>query len=219
MEAKMKRLLFTVGIAVASINVDAQSAFQGFYGQVGIGYESTSVKFSGGTQASVGPYNISANNSNSFTGVIGVGGYFPVTQSFLMGIGAEYNPIPSSSADYTVTLPAVPLTYSASYKKKNSYNIFLSPALVIDKNKLAYAKVGFTGLSSEQTVLGEKTTSNFTGYSLGLGYRQIIQGGLYGFIETNYATYSSKQDTNFDGATGNNKPTTMNAILGVGYKF
>lgn len=215
----MKRLLFTVGIAVASINVDAQSAFQGFYGQVGIGYESTSVKFSGGTQASVGPYNISANNSNSFTGVIGVGGYFPVTQSFLMGIGAEYNPIPSSSADYTVTLPEIPFSYRASYKKKNSYNLFLSPALVIDKNKLAYAKVGFTGLSSEQTVLGEKTTSNFTGYSLGLGYRQIIQGGLYGFIETNYATYSSKQDTNFDGATGNNKPTTMNAILGVGYKF
>jgi hypothetical protein len=79
--------------------------------------------------------------------------------------------------------------------------------------------LGYTGLSSEQTVLGEKTTSNFTGHSLGLGYRQIIQGGLYGFIETNYATYSSKQDTNLDGATGNNKPTTMNAILGVGYKF
>jgi outer membrane immunogenic protein len=215
----MKRLLFTVGIAVASINVNAQSAFQGFYGQVGIGYESTSVKFSGGTQASFGPYNISANNSNSFTGAIGVGGYFPVTKSFLIGIGAEYNPIPSNSADYTVTLPEMNFSYGASYKKKNSYNIFLSPALAIDKNKLAYAKLGYTGLSSEQTVLGEKTTSNFTGYSLGLGYRQIIQGGLYGFIETNYATYSSKQDTNFDGATGNNKPTTMNAILGVGYKF
>lgn len=215
----MKRLVLALGIAMASMNTIAQSTFEGLYGQVGAGYESVSVKFSGGTQTTFGPYTISSDNSNSFTGAIGVGGYFPVTQSFLMGIGAEYNPIPSSSADYTVTVPAVPLTYSASYKKKNSFNIFLSPALVIDKNKLAYAKVGFTGLSSEQMVLGEKTTSNFTGYSIGFGYRQIVQGGLYGFIETNYATYSSKQDTNFDGATGTNKPTTMNAIVGVGYKF
>jgi outer membrane immunogenic protein len=215
----MKRFVLAVGISLISMGTIAQSAFEGFYGQVGVGYESTSVKFSGGTQASVGPYNISSNNSNSFTGVIGIGGYFPVTKSFLMGIGAEYNPIPSSSADYTVNLPSIPFSYTASYKKKNSYNIFLSPALVIDKNKLAYAKVGYTGLSSEQTVLGEKTTSNFTGYSLGLGYRQVIQGGLYGFIETNYATYSSKQDTNVDGATGTNKPTTMNAIVGIGYKF
>jgi outer membrane immunogenic protein len=215
----MKRLVFAVGIAMASMHANAQSTFEGFYSQVGAGYESVSVKFSGGTQTGFGPYTISSENSNSFTGAISVGGYFPVTQSFLMGVGAEYNPIPSSSADYTVTVPSQSLTYSASYKKKNSYNIFLSPALVIDENKLAYAKVGFTGLSSEQTVLGEKTTSNFTGYSLGFGYRQILQGGLYGFIETNYATYSSKRDTNFDGATGTNKPTTMSAIVGVGYKF
>ena len=215
----MKRLVLVVGFAMASMNAIAQSVFEGFYGQVGAGYESGSVRFSGGTQTTFGPYTISSDNSNSFTGAIGVGGYFPVTQSFLMGIGAEYNPISASSADYRVTVPSIPLTYSASYRKKNSYNVFLSPALAIDKNKLAYVKVGFTGLSSEQTVLGEKTTSKFTGYSLGFGYRQIIRGGLYGFIEANYAAYSSERDTSVDGATGTNKPTTRNAIVGVGYKF
>ena len=63
---------------------------------------------------------------------------------------------------------------------------------------------------------GVKDTYNFSGYSLGLGYKQIIEGGLYGFAEANYASYGSKTliDTN-----GNLKPTTMNFLVGVGYKF
>jgi outer membrane immunogenic protein len=211
-----KKLLAAALLSAATTGAMAQSAFEGGYGQIGIGYESTSVSFSGGTISGVG-YSATANNSNSFTGAIGVGGYFPVSQSFLIGIGAEYNPIPGSSADYTLTVPAAAFSETGTYKKKDSYNIFVSPALAIDKDKLAYAKVGFTGANIETSASGQTDTTSYTGYSLGLGYRQIIQGGLYGFIETNYAAYSSKNDG--AGATGTNKPTTMNVMLGVGYKF
>lgn len=207
-----KKLLVAALFTVVGTGAMAQSAFEGAYGQIGIGYESTSVNFSGGTVGGVG-YSASANNSNSFSGVIGVGGYFPVTSTFLMGIGIEYNPIPSSSANATITVPSLGLSGTTSYKKKDSYNIFVSPAIAIEKDKLAYAKVGYTGA----TIQADGENTNYTGYSLGLGYKQIIDGGLYGFGEVNYAAFSSQNDGT--GLTGTNKPSTMNVMVGIGYKF
>lgn len=205
------KLLVVAAATVMAGSAMAQSAFEGFYGQLGVGYESTSVKFSGGTVDSTS-YSASANNSNSFSGVIGVGGYIPVSSSFLMGVGIEYNPIPSSSANATVTVSGATPDI-ISYKKKSSYNIFLSPAIVIEKDKLAYAKVGYTGA----TIQADGNNTNYTGYSLGLGYKQIIDGGLYGFGEFNYAAYSSQIDG--PGLTGTNKPSAINVMVGIGYKF
>jgi opacity protein-like surface antigen len=213
---KIKLLVAAAATVVAS-SAMAQSAFQGFFGQVGVGYESASTSFTGGTVSGTG-YSVSSNNSNSFAGTVAIGGYFPVSGSFLLGVGAEYSPIPGSSADVTVSIPAAsPSTYSGTWKKKNSYNLFVSPAIAIDKDKLAYAKVGFTGANVETTFAGSSETTSYTGYSLGLGYKQIIQGGLYGFGEVNYAAYSSQSDGG--GFSGTNKPTATNVLVGVGYKF
>ncbi len=93
----------------------------------------------------------------------------------------------------------------------------MSPALAIDKTKLAYLKVGYTGMSAQTTALDNiQDTYNFSGYSLGIGYKQIILGGLYGFAESNYSSYGSK---NLSETTGNLKPKTMNVLLGLGYRF
>ena len=168
---KIKLLVAAAATVVAS-SAMAQSAFQGFFGQVGVGYEAASTSFTGGTG-----YSISANNSNSFAGTVAIGGYFPVSGSFLLGVGAEYSPIPGSSANVTLSVPADdPSTYSGTWKKKNSYNLFVSPAIAIDKDKLAYAKVGFTGANIDSTFSGSTTTTSYTGYSLGLGYTNFELG-------------------------------------------
>jgi outer membrane immunogenic protein len=217
----MKKLLIAAAAAGLVGTANAQSAFEGFFGQIGIGYESIDPKFSNGTitgaSATGQAYTISGSSSNSFTGNVAVGSYFSITKEFLLGIGAEYSPIAGSSANATFSIPAYSYSEVFSYKKKNSYNIFLSPAYAIDKTKLAYAKVGYTGLSTETTNPdGTKDTTNYSGYSLGLGYKQIIDGGLYGFAEANYASYGSKPLADLSGST---KPTSMNFLVGVGYKF
>lgn len=189
-----KRLLVATLFAASATGAFAQSAFEGFYGQAGVGYESSSTSFSGGSVQGF-PYSVSANNSNSFAGTVGIGAYFAVTSNFLLGIGAEYSPIPSSNANFTLNVPGTNLaSVPGTWKKKDSYNLFVSPAIAIDKNKLTYAKIGFTGTNIELTIGGDSETTSYTGYSLGLGYKQIIQGGLYGFGEVNYAAYSSKSD-------------------------
>jgi outer membrane immunogenic protein len=212
---KTKKLIIITALASALIapSAFAQSVFQGFYGQIGIGYESSAPSFSGGgVTGTPYSYSVSSSNLNYFTGTVAAGYYFPITNAFLLGIGAEYSPIESPSTNYTVTVPSAKYTEQQGVKKQNSYNIFISPAWAIDKEKLAYAKIGYAGAQYKA-----EQTDNFTGYSLGLGYRQIITGNWYGFGEANYTSYGNQNLAS--NATGTVSIKAMNALVGVGYKF
>lgn len=146
-----KLRLYTVlasSLMAASIgNAQAQS-FDGFFGQVGIGFESISPSFSNSGVNVTGygyfPYNTSIDSSNGFTGTVTAGYMIPVTKDFLFGIGAEYSPLESQSSNYTVGITGLG-TAQGSYKKENSYNFFVSPATPIGKDGLLYGKVGYTG--------------------------------------------------------------------------
>jgi opacity protein-like surface antigen len=113
-----------------------------------------------------------------------------------------------------LSVPAAAYTEVGKVKKTNSYNIFLAPGFVIDKDKLVYVKVGYTGMSLKSA----SDTTNFTGYSAGLGYKQMISGSLYGFAEVNYAKYGD-QNIGGTGVTGTFNASATNALVGVGYKF
>ena len=214
---KLKLLVAAAATVVAS-SAMAQSAFVGAYGQIGLGYESISPSFSGGTITGGSTryaYNVSSSNSNDFTGNVALGYTFALSPAFTLGLGAEYAPLEGSSSNYTISVPSARVSSTSSYKKTDSYNIFLAPGYVIDKDKLAYVKVGYTGASIKDSD-GSKT--NFTGYSAGLGYKQIISASWYGFAEVNYAKYDN-QNLSGTGITGTVNATSTNALVGVGYKF
>lgn len=142
-----------VGAIFALLETSAMSqSFEGAYGQIGIGYESVTPTLSvdslnvTGTGVIPGsyPFYSTISNSNSFTGAVGVGYNYVVTKDFLLGIGVEYNPIEGQSANYFgYTALLGPL--NGTWKKQNSYNIFISPATPIGNGGLLYGKVGFTG--------------------------------------------------------------------------
>jgi len=208
------KLLAALGLMSLTAPSFAQSVFEGFYGQVGIGYENSTPSYSGGTlNNSTYSYGISGGTTNSFAGTATIGYYFPVTGNFLLGIGAEYSPLSGTSSNATVTIPALKYSESQSIKKGDSYNLFISPAYAIDKEKLAYAKVGYSSANYE--IGGDNDTYN--GYSLGLGYRQIIQGSWYGFAEVNYMSYGNQNVATNASGTASFKVT--NALVGIGYKF
>jgi hypothetical protein len=211
---KVKSLIVGIGFISLAVPALAQSVFEGFYGQVGIGYENSTPSYSGGTlNNSTYSYGISGGTTNSFAATATIGYYFPVTGNFLLGIGAEYSPLSGTSSNATVTIPALKYSESQSIKKGDSYNLFISPAYAIDKEKLAYAKVGYSSANYE--IGGDNDVYN--GYSLGLGYRQIIQGSWYGFAEVNYFSYGNQNVATNASGTASFKVT--NALVGVGYKF
>lgn len=232
----MKMKLLTAALSsVAATGVFAQAkSFEGFFAQAGIGYEMVSPSLSfgnlnitnnGSAVASV-PTSSTINSSNSFAGTVTAGYNFVVTKGFLLGLGAEYSPLAGSKADYSGTYGSYG-TANGKYNKENSYNIFISPATPVGSNGLLYGKAGFTGATVKSQCDGcSSSTTNLTGYSLGLGYKQFISGGLYGFGEVNYASYgnnSSTETASFStyraSQTSTISANTTNFLVGLGYKF
>lgn len=227
---KIISLLALTGVAtLSSIQVNAQSKFEGAYGQLGVGYENVTPSFSssGLTVSGLGtlPINTTVSNQGSFVGVVGAGYMAGLTKDFFLGLGVEYSPFAGQSGNYSYGIAGVG-TQTGTYQKQNSYNVFLSPATPIGQDGLLYGKVGFTGASIKATESGSSNTTNYTGYSLGVGYKQIIQGGLYGFGEVNYISLGNTTNTYSGVVSGHtysysntSSANAYNAIIGVGYKF
>jgi hypothetical protein len=197
--------------------------------------------------------------------VLGAGYYWQASEKWLIGVGADYSVLSQTSSNWTnnvynlpgsnLIAPDATLTGSGLSKKlSNRFNFFLTPAYAIDKDKLVYLKAGYSqvsaqfnrattatgtlnGVSNTVAAVGGSMTSTQGGYLLGLGYKQIITGGFYGFIEGNYMSYSApsytfgtqKQVKTALGVTPSSSisssttgPNSLNSyqfLLGVGYAF
>lgn len=225
----LKKGLLPVFLIILSSVTHAQSKFEGFYGQIGIGYEGISptvsnsnVSISDGTSLPIG---IATNNSNSFAGTITAGYMKTLSDSFLIGIGAEFSPFKGRKTNFTGSLLGYDFG-TGTYNKESSYNLFISPAAPIGQDGLIYGKFGYTGATINTTFASVSNSANYSGYSLGLGYRQVIEGGLYSFIEGNYMHYGNKtisETGSIPGYTVSSSITTRavayNFLIGIGYRF
>ena len=223
------QLGLVIALATLATSSFAQSKFEGFYGQVAVGYESisptltnTPIAVSG--SSSTIPLATSISSTSGATGNVALGYTASVTKDFTLAIGAEYYPINSQSGNYTSTLAGK--TSSGTYQKQNVYNIYLAPGMNVGTDGLAYFKVGYTGASIKSTQGSASSTENLSGYSLGLGYKQFFTGNWYGFGEANYFSYGNSVDNQRAPASTRTLSwsTTLNAnvynlLIGLGYKF
>jgi len=239
----MNNKIIAAAALVLSSSVGAQSAFEGFYGQISTGYENNTVN---NTDITVNQSRVSAafpartfidsNGGNASKGdmplVLGLGYTFSLAPKFTLGLGADYSTLTSKTNTITYT-PAGGRTNLANYKISNRYSIFLTPGYAIDKDKLAYFKAGYSNQKLEGfdgTSGNSEGSSNMSGYVLGLGYKQMITSGFYGFAEGNYYTFS-KVNLDSTGPTAGNRiggtyatsanpgANAYNFLIGVGYKF
>jgi len=220
------------GCAVASlmaVDAQAQSAFAGFYGQLSTGYESNQLGSLSGSATNTpnqGTDVIRSAPSQTFGGaplVLGAGYYWQASEKWLIGLGADYSALSQTSSSIPVSVTNVPVNNSlksgetatlngANIQLSNRFNLFITPAYAIDKDKLVYIKAGYSqvttqfnrsnsltrtvnGVSTTAAAAGESQSSNQGGYLIGLGYKQIITSGLYGFVEGSYMSYSAPSDS------------------------
>jgi hypothetical protein len=203
----------------------AQSAFSGFYGQVSTGYESNQLGSLSGNSTNT-PFARTDTDksapSQNFGGaplVLGAGYYWQANEKWLLGFGADYSALTQTSSNITITSTNSPgstsipagqsaTTNGANLQLSNRFNLFLSPAYAIDKDKLVYLKAGYSqvagqynrqtsattitnGVSVTTPATGGNQSTSLSGYIVGLGYKQIIKSGLYGFVEANYMGYNA----------------------------
>ena len=237
---KIKLLVAAAATVVASTAM-AQSAFQGFYGQLGIGYESNSFgsntlnvgSYAGDpTSGSGGPLSSPSATASGFSGAIGLGYNYSVAPKWLVGLGVDYNPLSLEGKAAACN----GCTVQATYKASNRLNVFVTPGYEIDKDKLVYLKAGYSmeqvntniPASSDTFRNAYNPTSNANGYILGLGYKQLVDKNIFVFGEGNYMSYSKVTQTgsgiNYDNGlsqaiTTTTTPTAYQFLVGVGYKF
>lgn len=228
-----KNLLVASLLSVAATGAMAQSAFEGFYGQAGIGYSAVSPSLSNSSLTNPSgtnyPFSTSISNSSSFNGVLSAGYTFNLDKQFTLGLGVDYQPFAGQETNYSLTNNSLsPATSTGKWKQNNAYNIYIAPGVAVTKDSLVYAKLGYASTQVKATPTGGTSgTDNLNGYLVGLGYKQIITGGLYGFGEVNYTSYGNTTSNGSGPWAGGGTYTTkttvsanaMNVLVGVGYKF
>ncbi len=237
----MKKLLITAAVAGLVGTANAQSAFEGFYGQIATGYESNSISnlgnnysyITGGGATGTGSNNSSNQTANGVPLVIGLGYNFAIDSKWLIGVGADYSALTQESGTYRSVDADGSVNGPSKLKVSNRYNIFVSPGYAIDKQSMVYAKAGYSAQTLKysgdaySTTPALISTNDMNGYILGLGYKQIISGGLYAFAEGNYMSYSKTSVnlawTETNGvrvnSTGNPAASAYTLLVGVGYRF
>jgi opacity protein-like surface antigen len=234
---KIKLLVAAAATVVAS-SAMAQSAFQGFYGQIATGYENnnlTSLNATNNDAGDISTYNASNQSFGGTPLVIGAGYNFSVAPKWVVGLGVDYSAISQKSSNYNYTIGDATLS-GANVEISNRYNIFIAPGYEIDKDKLVYLKGGYSSVTAKSSsptsytsvsqgngsIAGTSQSKTSSGYIVGLGYKQMITGGLYGLAEFNYMSYSKStySTTNSEGTTTSNPGlNSYQFLVGVGYKF
>jgi len=228
------------------------NAWEGAYGQVAVGYGTITPSIPSGSAAvpagalfqspSLSPAftgTTSASNVNNINTVIGniAGGYnFAINSQYVLGIGVSYDPGASASAtgQLGVTAPVNPYlgpasgqlfhSETATYQMKNVYSVTLNPGYSIDKDRLAYLMLGYTGATVGLSSPGiAYNTINLNGYTVGLGYKQMVSESIFMLGEIKYGSFGQKTATSsIGGVVPVSQPLSANGmefLVGVGYRF
>ena len=229
------KILITLFVAYCiSASAFAQSQFVGAYGQISTGYENNTVSSATLTGTNYGGTPNTSNSVSTSTSsaplVLGLGYVFPVQDKFTLGLGVDYYALTqetSPAAFYYLGIRTA--TYNYKFTISNRFNIFITPGYSLDQDKLVYAKLGYSSqnvqYSQTNCCSSPSNKAQVSGYVLGLGYKQFITAGLYGFAEANYYSYASPNlsstYTDAGGGTVSSNPnvSAYNFLLGLGYRF
>jgi len=211
-----------------SSQAENSKGFGGFYTQVGLGFQSFTPNFSNSnytiTPSTYGS-TTQANSAKNMTGTITAGYDFLVNSGFLFGVGAELSPVPGKSTSFGGATAGSNTIPASTYKVNNTYNLFVSPMFPIDKMTAIYGKVGY---SKANISSGPNLDSlGYSGYSAGLGYKTIVSGNIYAYIEGNYYNYGKVSDSGIAYTSGGTRygysnsstATSYNVLYGLGMRF
>lgn len=220
---KLLAAITTTGLlGLASQSAQAQAeAWQGPWVHAGAGVATFIPGFSGGQYMGASPYSGSKKDINTAIASISAGYTLAIAGPWSLGLAATISPGTSPSADYAVLIstPRGITTGPGTYNVANIYSLTLQPGYAIDKEKLVYAKVGYTGATAntDSDSFG-KASADLSGYALGVGYKQVITDGLYGYAEFNYASYSNV-NVPYSQLSGTINATGMDVMVGLGWRF
>ena len=215
-------LLITLILVISSgAHAQSKSFFEGFYADFALGYRSVNTQTSSNLSlnGAIVPSTLSTSTPTNTVTAYTLGYNFTFAKSYILGIGANLSPasgqaqqVQVRALNQNISLPGIKPLYN--------YGIFITPGVDLG-NGMAYLKAG-----TQTQVNNSNTSSNFYGYLLGLGYKQIVYQSVYLFGEADYASYSTQTATKAIATSGRminasvtSTPQGSRFLIGVGYQF
>lgn len=238
---KLAAILITCAFSTTSF---AQSDFEGFFAELATGYEKNAIRKINPSwhNESIDFRGAGTAQSHDTEGApldIRLGYTLSISDKYTLGFGIEYSPLSQHTSEFPqISTNEANQTFpiqNTSYKISERISAYVMPGFSIAKDKLIYAKIGYANQqvayrqgtdASTQLVSGFSATKNLNGYVVGLGYKQTISKGFYGFAEANYMLFDKSSISGIAIAaadrvrfTTNPEFSGYNALIGIGYKF
>jgi len=208
------------------------------------GFKGFALEFSGGYQDTdsngdsspvvngVPQTGVTTSGFDDSDSIYGIGGSynFAISEKYLLGIGFDYNlndiDIGKSKATGGITIDW------NEYELKDLFSVYIKPQLVIDEDKLIYAKLGYVSadlsIMSGDSEYVSSSNESMHGYTVGAGYKQAFSQSFFGFFEVNYTQFAEESALAnyanscgcYDYAQSSDVDIDFYAVkAGIGYQF
>jgi len=211
--------------------MNLSDGFKGFALEFSGGYQDTDSNGDSSPKNGVGMTTSGFDDSDS---IYGIGGSynFAISEKYLLGIGFDYNlnDIDVGTSKLTNHNPGGTTIDWNEYELKDLFSVYIKPQLVIDEDKLIYAKLGYVSadlsIMSGDSEYVSSSNESMHGYTVGAGYKQSFSQSFFGFFEVNYTQFAEESAlanyTNIGGdyVLSSDVDIDFYAVkAGIGYQF
>jgi outer membrane immunogenic protein len=218
-------------------NIKLSDNFKGFALEVSGGYQNTDSNGDSSPKSDgVTIPRMTTSGFDDSDSIYAIGGSynFSIDEKYLLGIGFDYNlnDIDVGTSKLTNHNPGGITTDWNEYELKDLFSVYIKPQLVIDEDKLIYAKLGYVSadlsISKSNSEYVSSSNESMHGYTVGAGYKQVFSQSLFGFFEVNYTQFAEGSAlanyANSCGCYDYNLSSDVDidfyaAKVGIGYQF
>lgn len=206
---KLRKIVVLSALIATSSYVFA-GGFDGPFAQVGVTVAKSETKISG-----TGTILDGSESENSTVGNLSAG-YSKSFGAFNLAGSAYYLIGTLDAGKRTFTAGGDSATIKA--KGTNTWGLNIAPGWNVTQEMLVYVTLGYSSTKGKAeldyniggTVGSERESTNYTGYSYGLGAKYKFTSNLYGVAEVAQVNYNRK-----DGI----EPSSTSGTIGIGFKF
>ena len=208
------------------------------------GFKGFALEFSGGYQDTdsngdsspvvngVPQTGVTTSGFDDSDSIYGIGGSynFAISEKYLLGIGFDYN-LNDIDIGKSKTTGGITIDWN-EYELKDLFSVYIKPQLVIDEDKLIYAKLGYVSadlsIMSGDSEYVSSSNESMHGYTVGAGYKQAFSQSFFGFFEVNYTQFAEESALAnyanacgcYDYAQSSDVDIDFYAVkAGIGYQF
>lgn len=180
-------------------NIKLSDNFKGFALEVSGGYQNTDSNGDSSPKSDgVTIPRMTTSGFDDSDSIYAIGGSynFSIDEKYLLGIGFDYNlnDIDVGTSKLTNHGPGGITIDWNEYELKDLFSVYIKPQLVIDEDKLIYAKLGY--VSADLSIISgdseyvSSSNESMHGYTVGAGYKQAFSQSFFGFFEVNYTQFA-----------------------------